>query len=226
MTQIPFVEALGDALESAAAERAPGGRTWLRPFHRRRRLVLVALALTALVVGTAAATGVFTSADRLAASSVACYDGPSLDSGASVIPVGERSPVDACRDVLRSDGPLTACAAPEHVAVLPGGRGICARAGLEPLPVDYAESRQRVNELARGIATIEASAECIAPQTLARRVQVLLGRLGWTGWRTEIREDVSQGPCAAVSSLGGDGTRSIEGALNVDDHVVYVFPEE
>jgi hypothetical protein len=218
MSKIPFVRALGDELERTAAERIASRRSRLR-----RRLTGGTLAIAVLAVGTAAASGVFSS-EQLATTSIACYDGPGLDSGAAVVAAGDRSPVETCLEVLHRSGPLTACAAPEHVAVLPGGPEVCRQAGLEPLPDTYVPARSRVTALAHEIEVVERSSDCLPPAKVAERVQALLDRSGWTGWKADVRSDVSQGPCGMVNQQGGDGRWSIEGSLNADENVIYVFP--
>jgi hypothetical protein len=218
MSQIPFVQKLGDTLERAAAARTGAGR---RRF--RQRLLGGALAFGLIAVGAAAATGVFSNHEQLATTSIYCYDGPSLSSGATGLSAGDRSPVETCRDVLHASGPLTACAASDHVAVLPGGPGVCRRAGLALLPDAYGSFRTRVRALEREIEAIEASATCLPPSELAGRVQALLDRSGWSGWRTEVRSDVSDGPCGSVTTPGGDGSRTLDASLNADRRVVYVF---
>jgi hypothetical protein len=125
---------------------------------------------------------------------------------------------------MHTDRPLVACMGDGHVAVFPGGAAVCGKLGLAPLPAGYAPARAKVNALARDIAAIETSADCIPPEQMARRVQALLDRTpGWTGWRTTIRRDLDQGPCATVTSLGGDGSKSIEGGLDTQARVVTVF---
>ena len=54
-------------------------------------------------------------------------------------------------------------------------------------------------------------------------MDALLERSGWTGWRARLRLDVEDGPCGTVSSPGGDGRRTVEGALDVQDRRVMVF---
>jgi hypothetical protein len=108
--------------------------------------------------------------------------------------------------------------------VLPGGdEQSCRRHDLEPLPAGYASARDKVARLQRSILAIEASADCPAPAVLAGRVQRLLDRSGWTGWTTWLRPDVSPGPCGRVSGVGGDGRRSIAGALDEAGRRVMIF---
>ena len=52
----------------------------------------------------------------------------------------------------------------------------------------------------------------------------MLDRLGWTGWRVDVREDLGRGPCGSALAMGGDGSRSIEGALAPDAYRLIVTP--
>jgi hypothetical protein len=219
MSEIKFVKALGDAIEHAAAARIASRRDRIR-----RRIVIGGLGLAIAATGVAAASGVFSTPEQLASTGVACYDQPSLDGGASVLSPGAQSPVEACRRVMRSDRSLVACRAPEHVAVLPGGPRLCERLGLEPLPAEYASARARVLELERALATVEASADCVPVRVFAARAQRVLDRLGWTGWRVDVREDLGRGPCGSALAMNGDGSRSIEGALSQEAHHLIVTP--
>jgi hypothetical protein len=219
MSEIPFVRRLGDALESAAATRLATRRRRIR-----RRLGGGALGLAIAATGVAAASGILTGTpEQLAVNAVGCYDAPSLQANTSIQSTGTLSPVETCARVLGIDGPLSACAGEGAVHVFPG-RGVCRRLGLAPLPPEYRGARARFNALRRSVVALEASADCIPPDELARRAQALLDRDGWAGWRTVVRDDVSEGPCAAITGLGGDGRRALEGALNPDERVLYVVP--
>lgn len=219
MSEIPFVNRLGDEIEQAAAARIATRRSRIR-----RRLVVGAVGFAVAASGVAAASGVFSSADQLAANAVGCYDRPSLNANVSVLSTGEDSPVDTCRRVMHTDRPLVACMGDGHVAVFPGGAQVCEKLGLAPLPAGYTPARAKVNAFARDVQAIETSADCIPPRALERRVQALLDRTpGWSGWRTWLRLDVESGPCGSVTSIGGDGSRTIEGSLDADGHRVMVF---
>jgi len=215
MSEIPFVEALGAELERAVAARR--GRI-------RRRIVIGSLGVAIAATGVAAASGVFSPAEQLASTAIACYDEPNLDAGASVLSPGEQSPVEACRREMRTDRPLVACRAPEHVAVLPGGPRLCTRLGLEPLPREYASARTRVLVLERELAAVENSADCVPLDEFAERAQRVLDRLGWTGWRVEVRDDLGEGPCGSALGYNGDGSQSIEGSLLADGRRLIVSP--
>jgi hypothetical protein len=219
MSQIPFVRRLGDALESAAATRLATRRRRIR-----RRLGVGALGLAIAASGVAAASGILSGTpEELAANSVGCYERQSLDAGAGIVPTGTDSPIETCARILGTDRPLTACAHGGAVAVFPG-RNACRRLGLPPVPAGYDIARARVVALQRAVVAIEASADCIAPEELARRAQALLDRQGWEGWRAVVRDDIQDGPCASITSLGGAGERYFEGALWFADRELNVFP--
>ncbi len=139
------------------------------------------------------------------------------------MPTGQETPIETCRRLLGIEGPLVACA-DETVRVLPGRPGTCERRGLEPLPPEYTAARARVVVLQRELAALEASADCVPLDTFAERAQGALDRLGWAGWRVQVRDDLGDGPCGAALALDGDGSRSIEGALLTDKRRLIVTP--
>jgi hypothetical protein len=207
---IPFVKALGDELERAIAARRR---------RLRRRIGVGALAFAVAASGVAAASGVFSTPEQLGATAIACYEQPSLDAGASVVSTGEDTPIETCRQVLGTKGPLVACAG-EAVLVFPGAPGTCERLGFEPLPDEYSTARARVLVLERELAALEASADCVPVDAFAERAQRVLDRLGWVGWRVDVREDLGNGPCGSALAQGGDGSRSIEGALTEERRLI------
>lgn len=210
---IPFVQALGDELERAIAARR--GRI-------RRRITIGAVGFAVAASGVAAASEFFGSPEQLATTSVGCYDRADMTAGVSVVSVAEGTPVEACRRVMGTDRPLVACADSAQVVVLPDTT--CAEAGLRQLPAEYSAARARFIALERAIAALEAS-ECIPPEALAERVQRLLDDSGWTGWRAQVRSDLSSGPCGTVTSMGGDGRRYIEGSFDPREKLVIVTSE-
>ena len=70
MSEIPFVNALGDAIERSAATSIAGRRRRIR-----RRLTGGVLAFAVAATGVAAASGVFESGtpEQLATTSIGCY---------------------------------------------------------------------------------------------------------------------------------------------------------
>jgi hypothetical protein len=218
MSEIRYVERLGDAIEVAAARRLAARR------HRIRRLAAAFAGVALVGTGVATATSLLGGSERLAAGAVACYETQSLDGGAVVIAPDARSPVAACAAEAGASGPHVACAQGDAVAVVPGrGRSACTRLGLTALPAGYASARERMVALSHDVRALESSADCVAPEELARQVQALLDRSGWAGWRTWMRLDVEDGPCGYVAGLDGDGSRSIEPSLDVEGRRVMVF---
>jgi hypothetical protein len=174
-------------------------------------------------VGAAAAAGVFDDPKTLAANPVGCYDGPSLARNVTVLSPGTATPIQACRRALATAGPLVACAEPGvMVYVFPGGAGTCEKLGLEPLPRDYSAARRHVNAFAAAVTTLERRTDCLAPRELARRVDALLQRSGWTGWHAWLRLDIEDGPCGAVSAPSGNGRLAIDGAFDTRGRRVIV----
>jgi hypothetical protein len=224
VSTIPFVERLGDAIQAAIADPAVARRRR----RRMRRRLLLAVAALLLLGGSLAAAELLNEPEKLATGSIGCYQDAGMRGSVAIIWPGGRTPVEACAEAFREAGqpvpPLVACAYNGAVAVLPGhDQAVCQRQALEPLPPGYAPALGRVAELERAILAIERGADCLPPPVLARRVQRLLDRSGWTGWTTWLRLDVSPGPCGSVSGLGGGGDRSIAGALDEAGHRVMVF---
>ena len=214
MSEIPFVNLLGDAIDEAIAAPTPAAQ----PRRRRpsRRYIQIALAALLVAGGTAAVAEVLSDPDELATASVACYAGAYPDGGAAVDWAGTRSPVEVCAQALGIDGRnLVACDTGESVAVLRrSGPRACASAGLGRVPSGYSAARGKVAELERELLALQTSADCIPPEELARRAQALLGRLGWSGWRTNLRREVQDGPCGAILQMGGTPRLTIAGALD------------
>ena len=222
MSTIPFVEQLGDAIQAAIADPAVARR------HRARRRLVVAVAALLLLAGSLAAARLLNEPGKLATASIGCYEDAAMRGGVTIIWPGDRAPVEACAETFREAGqpvpPLVACAYNGAVAVLPGAdQSVCQRYALEPLPPGYAPALGKVAELEKAILAIEGEADCLPPEALARRLQQLLDRSGWTGWTTWLRPDVSPGPCGSVSNLGGGGRRGIAGSLDEAGHRVMIF---
>jgi hypothetical protein len=208
---IPFVQALGDELERAIAARRR---------RVRRRIGLGAVSFAILATGVAAASGVLTGTpEELATTSVGCYEG----TGVSVVSVFDATPVEACREVMETDGPIVACTDGPQLVVVQGRS--CQGLGLEPVPAGYEAARAKVIAFRRAVTALEESADCLPVDEFAARVQRLLDEGGWVGWRTKVRSDLTEGPCGSVTTMGGDGRRYLEGSLDPREKVVLVFPE-
>jgi hypothetical protein len=226
MSQIPFVNQLGDAIQTAvtaSSERSSRFRL------RRPRFVAALVALLTLTGGVALA-GILGSSNTtdLVMGAVGCYETADRSGATFIIEPGDRSPADACRQVLgRSGQPvaeLTTCDNGRGaIVVFPGsGANACHRAGLKPLPPEYAAEQARVRHLTRALIALESSANCIPPRELAARVQTLLQRTGWKDWRPWLRLDINPGPCGSVSEPGPDGSRVVVG-LDAEGRRVMVF---
>lgn len=50
-----------------------------------------------------------------------------------------------------------------------------------------------------------------SPRARSARAQTVLDGAGRTGWRPSLRLDLADGPCESISSLGGNGVRTIGG---------------
>jgi hypothetical protein len=217
VSEIPFVNALGDEIERAAARKRR---------RLRRRIAFGALAFAVAATGVAAASGVFSTAtpEQLATSGISCYSRADLKhSDVAVLSTGLETPIETCRAVMHTDGPLVACAGPA-VMVFPGPPETCEKLGLKPLPAAYDIAHRKVSRLAGRIDAIEAQNDCWDPQDLSRRVQRLLDGLpAWRGWHTRVEPSMDEGPCGTVSHLQDDGTRSVDGVIDVPTHTVIVM---
>jgi hypothetical protein len=211
MSEIPFVQALGDALERAITEdlahRAPARRRLRLP--RRRGRLLIALAALALGGGALAAT--LQSSTRLAAGTVNCsYGASDTSAGVQAVALRGLSPVAACREEYRRGGPaaldrpgvkLVACQQAGFyvdVMVADGRPSQCRRLGLLPLPASYAAAVSRVNALEQALGALQRGHDCIPPTVLVREVRDVLARLGFNGWRAELNHPplfATGGPC-------------------------------
>ncbi len=191
MSEIPFVNRLGDALDEAIA--TPQRAKARRP--RRRRFGGLAVAVFLLGAGGVTVAEILDDPERLATAEVACYSEATLEPGLVSVQSGEgRSPTAVCADVLRTDAALVACARKEgFVSVFPGPPDTCERLGLKPLPAGYDDARRKVARLRANVDRVVRSADCIPPEVLARRLQRVLDESGWRGWRAVV--DRGEGPC-------------------------------
>ena len=224
MTEIPFINRLGDAIERAIAAPQARRASWRL---RRGGLVLVA-AVVALAMAAIAVAHVLSSGDELSTRSIACYTEPALGGDVTVV-ANDRAPVAACAEAYRKMGQrvpqLVACATDSVVAVIPGSSlAACARLQLHQLPAGYAASQAKTAQLARAVMAVEGQQDCISPASLAHSVQKLLDEQGWTGWTAEVHSPLA-GRCGTVIGLDGSGKRRIDGALDATRHVVIVSGE-
>ncbi|MET0510617.1 MAG: hypothetical protein ABW135_02895 [Thermoleophilaceae bacterium] len=73
---------------------------------------------------------------------------------------------------------------------------------MAALPLGYDPARAKLTRLVRDIAAVEAAADCVAPDEMVERVQAVLDRTGWAGWRAVLRPG-GDGPCGRVRRRGG-----------------------
>jgi hypothetical protein len=237
MSQVPFVEMLGDAIEAAISrERAPSPLR-VRRLRRHHRLAVV---LVALAIGGAAVAVAETlqNSTGLVTGGIVCYAG--TGTGGSVemyanVEANGRSPETACADVFRTDGPaalarpgvkLTACADPNgFVAVFKATGAIdqCRAQGMSPLAAQsYAAAQSTVDRLVRVLNDLGANRACIAPSVLVGEAQQVLDRLGWSGWRAQLqRQPAVSGGCGLFLGTGSsfsDPTAS----LDASHHAVWI----
>lgn len=214
MSEIPYVNRLGDAIEDAVAAPERARRRRRRPGRRFGGLAVAAFLLGAGGVTVAA---VLDDPEKLATRSIACYDRASLEADVAVPGVDARPPAELCADVLQTGAPLAVCVRAESIAVFPGPADTCARLGLRPVPETYAAARDRLAVLSRELRELEDGRDCIEPDRLARRAQAVLGRRRWEGWRAIVgRGDLSGGPCGWIHLPGGDGRATLGGALDAE----------
>jgi hypothetical protein len=218
MSEIPFVNQLGDAIEVAIARPAPSHRPRLGRLGRRRWL---AVALAALVVagGGAAIAGMLHDPVDIGFGAVGCFEGTEPDGNVTVIADPTRSPTDLCAGALASSGlaprDLIACSWQGHgiVVLTRGDQGSCTARGLAPLPAGYTLGRKRAARLQALAVEFERGAGCLAPREFARRLTAELRRRGWTGWRAVPAG--GGGPCGRVSvPTGSSIVGSLAGAVD------------
>jgi hypothetical protein len=211
MSEIPFVNQLGDALETAIARPARAPR--MRRLGRRRYLA-VALAALTVAGGGAAMADLLTDPVEIGFGSVGCFEQPDVDGNVIVTSDPTRAPVEICAEVLASQGlqasDLIACGWDGHgVVVMPhGGARSCAELDLAALPVSYTRARLRASRLQAVTVNFERDAGCLGPPEFARRLTAELRRRGWTNWRAV--PDGGSGPCGRVSVPTGS---SIAGSI-------------
>ncbi len=220
MSEIPFVQALGDELQRAItadlAGRTPARRRLRLPRGRGRLMI----ALAVLVLGGAALADTLQNSTRLAAGAANCSYGTSDTSpGVEGVPLTGLSPVAACRQEYRRNGPaaltrpgvkFVACEQSGFyvdVMVADGRPGQCRRLGLSPLPVTYAAGAARVDLLERALGELQRGHDCIAPAVLVREVKGVLAHLGFSGWRPELDRPPLFGQIGPCGQFPGTDTQ-------------------
>jgi hypothetical protein len=237
MSDIPYVNQLGDAFDKAIAGRARAPR--LRRLGRRRYLAVALAALTVAGSGAAVA-GLFTDPVEIGFGNVACFEKTEPSGNIAIISDPTMAPAELCASSLPSLGfearDLIACQWQGHgvVVVVRGDRGGCTARGLAPVPPSYAQARRRAVRLQALAKEFERGAGCLAPREFARRLTAELRSGGWLGWRAVVRG--GRGPCGRVSvpsgsallgSIGSsvDGTRrtiAVKGRASIElEQLIY-----
>jgi hypothetical protein len=229
MSEITFVNQLGDAIEraaSASAARAPRRR--LGP--RRWRVALVLVALTTGGGATAATLLSSPSPTTLAASSITCYGSTTLgDNMYADVEANGRTPVQACRDLFAQDGPaalgapgakLLACVKPDLGVVVLASDGDprqCSADGMLPLAgTSYAVAQSSVDALVGGLTALGANRACVPTQSLIAQVDGVLERLGWRGWRAQLQTLGGQSSSGACGLFLGTGASFSDPTASLD----------
>jgi hypothetical protein len=226
MSENPFVNQLGDALEDAfAAEARPKLR---RGLGWRRPSIIIAVAV--VVVGCAAvAAKTLLSPTTAAIYAVQCVAGTTLDDPIVSSPNGGTvtAPVRLCaHDLGLPASRLVACARARDSFIFvfhAAGAHQCTRLGLELVPHSYRVAQLRIQRLGRAFAALNASAYCIAPSRFEAEGTRILHRLGWKGWsmfagNTPADEVglIGGGDCASVSAEAFNALDPISHTVSYD----------
>ena len=215
MSEIPFLEQLGDALERGAVVAGTPRRRW--SLRRHARLVVVVALLAIGGAASAAALLGGSTATELAANGISCYDAAG---GVTVLSSEGRPPTVVCSQALNGAVPasgLIACfggSGPNGplVQVYPARRSDeCQRRGLAPLPASYAAAQARVAALGNALLAVENSRDCVPLAEFKVRAQSLLEQLGWAGWGVRV-ESGTRGTCGSLVE-GGAGKPEVSGSL-------------
>jgi hypothetical protein len=221
VSEIPFVNQLGDAFDRAVAAES-ARRSLRRPWWRRPQ-VLIAIAVVAVACGAVAARTVLNSS-TLAMHPIECLSGTTFKSQIAFPENNGRSPVQICANALGVPASrLIACAGGRYTYVsvfYASGAGQCRRLGLRPLPASYPAAQAKVRELARALTALEASRYCVPPATFAARAQGTLDRLGFSGWRVEAGSTAQE----EAHVIGGGDCASLPGdPLSTRPNIMYAL---
>jgi hypothetical protein len=238
MSDIPYINQLGDAIEAGIARDQEPARSRRLPrvgLLRGRRGLGVVLATLAIGGAAVALAQPLQNSTALVAGGIACYAGTGTGASAYYdVEADGRSPQAACVRVFRTDGPaalarpgvkFVACADRHgYVAVFraSGAAAQCRSERMSPLRThSYAAAQSRVDRLVRALAGIGANRRCIAPATLVGDVQGALDRRGWSGWHAQLQHNPGGGGCGLFEGTGSsfsDPTAS----LDAGHHVVWI----
>jgi hypothetical protein len=196
MSEIQFVNRLGDALDVMAASSARpdrGYRRHLPRLPRGRSRLLVGLAVVLIGGGAATAATLFSQATTVLVSrGLSCVYGAPNHYAAQALDVeeGTRTPTQACATVERVPAAkLIACASAKSGVVVydrNGGASECGSVGMTALPSGYARATKRVAILIDDLNRLQGSQNCFSRSALVAATQSTLNTLGFRGWHAEI----------------------------------------
>jgi hypothetical protein len=208
MSQIPFLNELGDALETTIARQRRGSNRGRGPrLHTSRRAMVLAALATALLGGgvAVAATLLSTGGQKLADGQVNCFfntaptaalrDQP--NSGSNV--VSKESPIAQCRqsynenrhfhnapDADPDPHGFVACQAAKttiNVYVSDDQPNQCQRVGNRPLPPTYPAAAHQLQTLQTDLVKIQRDRGCESPQAMSTQIRRTLRGVGLPAWR-------------------------------------------
>jgi hypothetical protein len=224
MSEIPFLNQLGEEIERAAVASMARRRRRHRLVHPRS---IVALAVLAVGGGASAAAMLSSRSTELAANDIVCHED---QGGMSVTASDGRSPVEVCAAAIGkgvSASQLVACAGgsgpngPYVMVYIVNHPDECRRRGLQGLPASYRSAQLRVSALGQALIAIEDASDCVPVAEFAARAQQVLEQQDWPGWKVRI-ERVRQATCGTLAE-GGAGLPEISGSLEGGARTLVVY---
>lgn len=250
MSEIPFIQALGDALEKATATPVTRGdersRRPPRFWRPRKRLALALVGLVVAVGGGAAAAALLGSSQRLADGTINCFfttHGKTISNqtpGAGITANGQ-SPIAACRrwygfnahtGLKAANVDFVACRqTPSTVAVYVSDNrpDQCRRLSEQPLPTSYPAALARLRTLERDLTRLQRRHDCVSPQTLAVQTRTTLTALGFDNWRIVLppaHPTPQQLNSPAGTGSGRCGSLIEQPTFNSPDSAITVQPNQ
>jgi hypothetical protein len=191
MSEIQYVNRLGDALDAMAVAPVRRRRPRSLPQLGRRHPRILAFAVVLLLAGCSATAATLFAGNpvNLAARGISCANGTPAHETIQTFNVTESdlTPVAACARIEHIPAQrLIACASSRfgvNVYVRDGRAGECAGAGMGALPKGYVRAADRIARLVTDLNRLYASRNCFTPMALVSATQSTLRRLGFRGWR-------------------------------------------